>query len=232
MRSAGDCRRNGRSGARTDFFHRFMELVFARSRCSPIGTPGFVSEKQFALDNIACVIFRPRDIFRVQGKVSGPVLVTRAGKRERGLFVKLQPDDPLEVSQVPTVLPCRSAPYCRHRRPETQYKSPLRAQSSDIDDEQVSVSTVSSSRNQMRHQARGRYGPRMASPEQGRSDTPEQFRDAAQLSSHQNSPSIWPESSRPIALAAGTLGKPGMVMMSPQMATTNSAPADKRTSRT
>src|SRR4030095_10467185 len=33
-------------------------------------------------------------------------------------------------------------------------------------------------------------------------------------------------------LAAGTLGRPGMVMMSPQTATTNSAPADRRTSRT
>ena len=32
--------------------------------------------------------------------------------------------------------------------------------------------------------------------------------------------------------AAGTLGRPGIVMMSPQTATTNSAPADSRTSRT
>ena len=35
-----------------------------------------------------------------------------------------------------------------------------------------------------------------------------------------------------MALAAGTRGKPGMVMMSPQIATTNPAPADRRTSRT
>ena len=33
-------------------------------------------------------------------------------------------------------------------------------------------------------------------------------------------------------LAAGTRGRPGIVMMSPQIATTNSAPADSRTSRT
>ena len=35
-----------------------------------------------------------------------------------------------------------------------------------------------------------------------------------------------------IASAAGTLGKPGMVMIYPQIATTNSAPAESRTSRT
>ena len=32
-------------------------------------------------------------------------------------------------------------------------------------------------------------------------------------------------------LAAGTRGRPGMVMMSPQIATTNSAPLASRTSR-
>ena len=32
--------------------------------------------------------------------------------------------------------------------------------------------------------------------------------------------------------AAGTFGRPGMVMISPQMATTNWAPAESRTSRT
>ena len=32
--------------------------------------------------------------------------------------------------------------------------------------------------------------------------------------------------------AAGTFGRPGMVMISPQIATTNSAPAESRTSRT
>ena len=35
-----------------------------------------------------------------------------------------------------------------------------------------------------------------------------------------------------IESAAGTFGKPGMVMISPQIATTNSAPAESRTSRT
>ena len=35
-----------------------------------------------------------------------------------------------------------------------------------------------------------------------------------------------------MASAAGTLGSPGMVMISPQIATTNSAPAESRTSRT
>ena len=35
-----------------------------------------------------------------------------------------------------------------------------------------------------------------------------------------------------MASAAGTLGRPGMVMMSPVMATMNSAPAESRTSRT
>ena len=41
-----------------------------------------------------------------------------------------------------------------------------------------------------------------------------------------------PSASIRILFAAGTRGRPGMVMISPQMATTNSAPADKRTSRT
>src|SRR5207237_228735 len=35
-----------------------------------------------------------------------------------------------------------------------------------------------------------------------------------------------------IESAAGTRGRPGMVMISPQTATTNSAPAESRTSRT
>src|SRR5690349_13536388 len=47
----------------------------------------------------------------------------------------------------------------------------------------------------------------------------------------QNSPAIWPLASRPIDSADGTLGRPGMVMMSPQMTTMNSAPADNLTSR-
>src|SRR5262249_45116513 len=48
----------------------------------------------------------------------------------------------------------------------------------------------------------------------------------------QNSPSISPSSRRWIASADGTRGRPGIVMMSPQIATTNPAPADSRTSRT
>ena len=40
---------------------------------------------------------------------------------------------------------------------------------------------------------------------------------------------ICPRSLTNIASADGTRGRPGMVMMSPQMTTTNSAPADKRT---
>jgi hypothetical protein len=35
-----------------------------------------------------------------------------------------------------------------------------------------------------------------------------------------------------MAFAAGTFGSPGIVMMSPQMATMNSAPAESLTSRT
>src|SRR3974377_2482291 len=49
---------------------------------------------------------------------------------------------------------------------------------------------------------------------------------------HQNNPTIRPSSLRSIELAAGTLGSPGMVIISPQIATTNSAPAESRTSRT
>src|SRR5579864_5266107 len=48
----------------------------------------------------------------------------------------------------------------------------------------------------------------------------------------QNSPVIRPSSVRSMLLAAGTRGRPGIVMISPQMATTNSAPADSRISRT
>ena len=50
--------------------------------------------------------------------------------------------------------------------------------------------------------------------------------------SSQNNPSISPSSRRWIASAAGTRGRPGIVMMSPQIATTKPAPADSRTSRT
>ncbi len=48
----------------------------------------------------------------------------------------------------------------------------------------------------------------------------------------QNSPTIRPSSSTSILTAAGSFGSPGMVMMSPQTITTNSAPAASRTSRT
>src|SRR5437660_6178891 len=50
--------------------------------------------------------------------------------------------------------------------------------------------------------------------------------------SYQNSPTIRPSAPTSIESAAGTLGSPGMVMISPQIATTNSAPAESRTSRT
>ena len=49
---------------------------------------------------------------------------------------------------------------------------------------------------------------------------------------HQNNPTILPSGPTSMASAAGTLGRPGIVMISPQMATTNSAPAESRTSRT
>ena len=42
----------------------------------------------------------------------------------------------------------------------------------------------------------------------------------------QNSPVILPSSSTSICSAAGTLGRPGMVMMSPVRATMKPAPAD------
>ncbi len=48
----------------------------------------------------------------------------------------------------------------------------------------------------------------------------------------QNSPTIRPSAPTSIESAAGTRGRPGMVMISPQIATTNSAPAESRTSRT
>ena len=44
----------------------------------------------------------------------------------------------------------------------------------------------------------------------------------------QNSPVMFPSSSTSIFSAAGTLGSPGIVMMSPVSATTNPAPADTR----
>src|SRR5258708_2576930 len=48
----------------------------------------------------------------------------------------------------------------------------------------------------------------------------------------QNNPTILPSGPTSMASADGTLGSPGMVMISPQIATTNSAPADSLTSRT
>src|SRR5690349_7900469 len=52
------------------------------------------------------------------------------------------------------------------------------------------------------------------------------------LPTDQNNPTIFPSSFTSIALAEGTFGNPGIVMMSPQTITTNSAPAASRTSRT
>lgn len=43
---------------------------------------------------------------------------------------------------------------------------------------------------------------------------------------------IVPSSARSIRVAAGRVGRPGMVIMSPQITTTKPAPADSRTSRT
>ena len=48
----------------------------------------------------------------------------------------------------------------------------------------------------------------------------------------QNNPTILPSGADVDESAAGTRGRPGMVMISPQIATTNSAPAESRTSRT
>src|SRR5437762_2125396 len=48
---------------------------------------------------------------------------------------------------------------------------------------------------------------------------------------HQNRPTTFP-SMRSIFKAAGSFGNPGIVMTSPQIITTNSAPAASRTSRT
>jgi len=51
------------------------------------------------------------------------------------------------------------------------------------------------------------------------------------LGDHQNRPSTCPSSPIRMLLAAGTLGNPGIVIISPQMATMNPAPAARRTSR-
>src|SRR4051812_15996345 len=48
----------------------------------------------------------------------------------------------------------------------------------------------------------------------------------------QNNPTILPSAPTSMESAAGTFGRPGIVMISPQIATTNSAPALSRTSRT
>jgi hypothetical protein len=55
---------------------------------------------------------------------------------------------------------------------------------------------------------------------------------APSIAEDQNKPTIRPSGPTSIESAAGTFGRPGIVMISPQMATTNSAPADSRTSRT
>ncbi len=49
---------------------------------------------------------------------------------------------------------------------------------------------------------------------------------------NQNRPVIFPCTSTSMSMAAGCLGRPGIVMMLPQTMTTNPAPALKRTSRT
>ena len=51
------------------------------------------------------------------------------------------------------------------------------------------------------------------------------------LGDYQNRPSTCPSSPIRMLLAAGTLGNPGIVIISPQMATMNPAPAARRTSR-
>ena len=48
---------------------------------------------------------------------------------------------------------------------------------------------------------------------------------------HQKRPTIWPSASRSMASAAGTLGSPGMVMISPVRQTMKPAPAETLTSR-
>ena len=55
---------------------------------------------------------------------------------------------------------------------------------------------------------------------------------APSITGAQNRPTIRPSGPTSIASAAGTFGRPGIVMISPQIATTNSAPAESRTSRT
>src|ERR1051325_4932403 len=52
------------------------------------------------------------------------------------------------------------------------------------------------------------------------------------LHTAQNNPVMRPSSAKSIVFAAGTRGRPGIVMISPQTATTNSAPAESRSSRT
>jgi len=47
----------------------------------------------------------------------------------------------------------------------------------------------------------------------------------------QNRPTMWPSSSTSMLRAAGTAGRPGIVMMSPQTMTMKRAPAARRTSR-
>jgi hypothetical protein len=47
----------------------------------------------------------------------------------------------------------------------------------------------------------------------------------------QKSPTTFPSASMSMAFAAGVFGRPGIVMMSPQIITMNSAPAESRTSR-
>ena len=73
--------------------------------------------------------------------------------------------------------------------------------------------------------ARGGGGP-------GCRFAPSGLRRAASCDCAQNSPTIFPSPATSIRSADGILGRPGMVRISPQITTTNSAPAESRTSRT
>src|SRR5688572_28504138 len=71
----------------------------------------------------------------------------------------------------------------------------------------------------------------VAVKEKGRSLGPAFLRNSNRAQD-QNRPSISPLALSLMLLADGTRGRPGMVMISPQMTTMNSAPADSLTSRT
>ena len=75
-----------------------------------------------------------------------------------------------------------------------------------------------------------RRKPDLTKQEAAAGTTGRRFR-TSRVQSDQNSPTMRPSGPMSIELAAGTRGRPGIVMTSPQIATTNSAPADSRTSR-